>query len=194
MVGGAVKYMYAYTYTEQMRIDNEDATNNEKKDNTDSSFGIDLGVAYEPYFAKDLTLGLVAKNINKPSFKFVTGEKIYVKPMLRAGAAYNLGDMLEFAVDMDLTKNETFMEDMKNQMLGGGVSFHPVSWFALRAGGMKNLDSKDDAGLIYTAGLGFGLKWFQLDLSAQMASKKNTVDDTTYPRYAKVNLALISRW
>lgn len=194
MVGGALKYMHAFTYTEKMRIDNEDAKNNEKQDNTDSSFGVDLGVAYEPYFAKDLTLGLVAKNINKPSFNFVTGEKIEVKPMLRAGVAYNVGDMLEFAVDMDLTKNETFVPDMKNQMLGGGVSFHPVSWFAIRGGGMKNLDTKDEAGLIYTAGLGFGLKWFQLDISGQIASKETTVEDTTYPRYAKLNIALISRW
>ena len=114
--------------------------------------------------------------------------------MVRAGAAYNIGDMLELAVDMDITKNETFVPGIKNQMLGGGVSFHPVSWFALRGGAMKNLASNDEAGVIYTAGLGFGLKWFQLDISGQMSGKTNTVEDTEYPRYAKVNVALISRW
>jgi hypothetical protein len=194
MLGGAVKYMHAFTYTEQVRIDDSDSANNEKKDNTDSNFGIDLGLAYEPSFAQDLTLGLVAKNLNKPEFSFVTGETIEVKPMVRAGLAYEVGEMLEFALDMDLTKNETFVTGVENQMLGGGVSFHPTSWFALRGGAMKNLDSNDKADLIYTAGLGFGLKWFQLDLSAQMSSKTNTVDGTDYPRYAKVNLALISRW
>lgn len=194
MVGGAVKYMHAFTYQENLRIDDSDSTNNEKKDNTDGNFGIDLGLAYEPSFAKDLTLGLVAKNLNKPDFSFVTGETIEVKPMVRAGLAYEISEMLEFALDMDLTKNETFVTGVKNQMLGGGVSFHPTSWFALRGGAMKNLDANDQADLIYTAGLGFGLKWFQLDLSAQMSSKTNTVDGTDYPRYAKVNLALISRW
>jgi hypothetical protein len=59
---------------------------------------------------------------------------------------------------------------------------------------MQNLDAKDKAGIIYTAGLGFGLKWLQLDLSAQMASKTTTVEGTSYPEYAKINLALISRW
>jgi hypothetical protein len=194
MVGGAVKYMHAFTYRENLRIDDSDSANNEKKDNTDGNFGIDLGVAYEPFFAKELTLGVVAKNLNKPEFSFVTGEKIEVKPMVRAGAAYNIGDMLELAVDMDITKNETFVPGIKNQMLGGGVSFHPVSWFALRGGAMKNLASNDEAGVIYTAGLGFGLKWFQLDISGQMSGKTNTVEDTEYPRYAKVNVALISRW
>jgi hypothetical protein len=194
MVGGAVKYMHAFTYRENLRIDDSDSADNEKKDNTDGNFGIDLGVAYEPFFAKELTLGIVAKNLNKPEFNFVTGEKIEVKPMVRAGAAYNIGDILEFAVDMDMTKNESFVPGIKNQMLGGGVSFHPVSWFALRGGAMKNLDSKDEAGVIYTAGLGFGLKWFQLDISGQMSGKTNTVEDTEYPRYAKVNVALISRW
>ena len=194
MLGGAVKYMHAFTYREKVRIDDSDSTNNEKKDNTDGNFGIDLGLAYEPSFAQDLTLGLVAKNLNKPEFSFVTGETIEVKPMVRAGLAYEVGEILEFALDMDLTKNETFVTGIENQMLGGGVSFHPTSWFALRGGAMKNLDSNDQADLIYTAGLGFGLKWFQLDLSAQMSSKTNTVDGTDYPRYAKVNLALISRW
>ncbi|MGE4511400.1 MAG: conjugal transfer protein TraF [Sulfurimonadaceae bacterium] len=194
MVGGAVKYMHAFTYRENLRIDSSDSDDNGKKDNNDGNFGIDLGLAYEPFFAKELTLGVVAKNLNKPEFSFVTGETIEVEPMVRAGAAYNVGDMLEIAVDMDITKNETFVPGIKNQMLGGGVSFHPVSWFALRGGAMKNLDSNDEAGVIYTAGLGFGLKWFQLDISGQMSGKTNTVEDTEYPRYAKVNVALISRW
>ena len=59
---------------------------------------------------------------------------------------------------------------------------------------MQNLDSNDKAGLVYTAGLGIGVKWFQVDLSGQMSGNKSTVDGTSIPQYAKVNLALISRW
>jgi hypothetical protein len=59
---------------------------------------------------------------------------------------------------------------------------------------MKNLDSNDEAGLIYTAGMGIGGKWLQVDLSGQISGNSNTVQDVSVPRYAKINLALISRW
>ncbi len=114
--------------------------------------------------------------------------------MVRAGVAYNIFESLEIAADIDLTKNETLIPDVKSQMVGGGLSYHPASWFAIRGGLMKNLDSSDKADVIYTAGLGIGLKWFQVDLSAQMSSNDTTVGGTDYPEYAKVNLAIISRW
>jgi hypothetical protein len=194
MIGGAVKYMQALTYIDQMRLDDFEDSDSNTNDKTSSSFGVDLGLAYEPSLLPDLTLGFVAKNVNTPSFSFVNGTEAEMKPMLRAGVAYNIADVLEIAADMDLSKNETLISGLKSQMIGGGVSFHPVSWFALRGGAMKNLDANDQADLIYTAGIGFGLKWLQLDLSGEMSSKTNTVEGTEYPRYAKVNLALISRW
>lgn len=195
MVGGAVKYMQAVTYIQNMKIDNSGTQSNSTKlDKTSSSVGVDLGLAYQPYFSKDLTLGLVAKDLNTPEFKFVDGTKVKLDPMVRAGFAYNIFESLEIAADIDLTKNKTLVSGADSQMVGGGLNYHPASWFSLRGGAMQNLDSKDNAGLIYTAGLGFGLKWLQLDLSGQYASKTTTVDGTSYPEYAKINLALISRW
>jgi len=195
MIGGAAKYMQAMTYLEKFKIDNSGSSDNSvKKDKTSSNFGIDLGVAYEPYFSNDLTLALVAKDLNSPDFKFVDGSTYTVDPMVRAGVSYNIFKSLEVAVDMDLTKNKTFVSDVDSQMLGGGLNWHPASWFSLRGGAMKNLDTHDNAGLIYTAGLGFGLKWFQLNLSAQLSPKTTTVDGSSIPQYAKANLALISRW
>jgi hypothetical protein len=195
MVGGALKYMQALTYTQNMKIDNSGSqSNSAKNDKTDTSFGVDLGLAYVPSFAKDLTLGLVGKDLNTPEFSFVDGTKVKLDPMIRAGLAYNIFESLEVAADIDLTKNKTLVSGADSQMVGGGLNYHPVSWFSLRGGAMQNLDSKDNAGIIYTAGLGFGFKWLQVDLSAQMASKTTTVDNATYPEYAKVNLALISRW
>ncbi len=196
MIGGALKYMQAVTYTEKLSIDNTDSssTSSTKQDKTSTSFGVDLGLAYEPSFATDLTLAMVAKDLNTPEFIFADGSTVKVKPMLRAGVAYNIFESLEVAADVDLTKNETFVSGVESQMVGGGLNWHPASWFAIRGGAMKNLDANDKADLIYTAGIGFGLKWFQLDLSGQMSSKTSTVGDTTVPQYAKVNLALISRW
>ena len=199
MVGGALKYMNALTYTEQMKIDNSDEDNGDdlKKDKQSSNFGIDLGLAYQPKFDYDLTLGLVAKNINAPKFDFYDGGTYTIDPMVRAGVAYRIFDSLEVAADIDLTSNKMLNEDVESQMLGGGISYEPFTDFfalSLRAGLMQNLDSNDKAGLVYTAGLGIGVKWFQVDLSGQMSGNKSTVDGTSIPQYAKVNLALISRW
>lgn len=194
-VGGALKYMKAYTYTETVKIDSsDDSTISDKTEYDSSDFGLDIGLAYEPNFLKDLTLGLTAKNLNTPKFKLNDTIDIEVEPMIRAGLAYNILDSLQVAVDVDLTKNKTFATASESQMLGGGLNYSPNSWFSIRGGLMQNLDSNDDADLIYTAGLGFGLKWFQLDLSGQMSGESETVNGTDYPQYAKVNLALISRW
>jgi len=194
MVGGAVKYMSGITYIEEMKIDDSESDTDLKKDETSTSFGIDLGLAYEPSFAKDLTIAVVAKNLNSPEFEFYDGTKHSIDPMIRAGVAYNILDSLEIAADIDLSKNETFVPDVESQMIGGGLSYQPTSWFSLRGGLMQNLDSDDKAGMIYTAGLGVGIKWFQIDLSGQMSQNSTTVDGIDYPQYAKVNLALISRW
>ena len=193
-VGGSVKYMKAKTYIETVKIDDSTDNSSVRKDATSNSFGVDLGLAYEPSFVNGMTIGLVGKNLNTPEFDVVDGTKVKVKPMIRMGVAYDIFDSLEVAGDVDLTSNETFVEGVKNQMIGGGLNWHPASWFSARGGLMSNLDSSDKSGVIYTAGLGFGLKWFQLDVSGQVSSKMETVNGTTYPRNAKVNVALISRW
>ena len=199
MVGGTVKYMQAITYVEHMKIDasGEVADDNAKKDKTSANFGIDLGLAYQPAFSYDLTFGLVAKNLNSPKFDFVDNTNLTIDPLVRAGMAYQIFDSLEIAADIDLTSNRVLLDDVESQMVGGGLNFEPftdVFALSLRAGLMQNLHSGDTAGLIYTAGLGIGVKWFQIDLSGEMSGNSNTVQDVTVPQYAKVNLALISRW
>ncbi len=197
MVGGALKYMRAVAYTEQMDIDYSDSTLGEKLDKTTTDFGVDLGLAYQPAFAYDLTLAVVAKNINTPEFNFQDGNKYTIEPMVRAGIAYSILDSLEIAADIDLTSNKVLTEDLESRMVGGGLNFEPFkSFFALslRAGLMQNLHENDKAGLIYTAGMGIGGKWLQVDLSGQMSSNSNTAYDVSVPQYTKVNLALISRW
>lgn len=200
MLGGAFKYMQAIAYTEKMTIDysgNLEGTEGERLDNTSSGFGVDLGLAYQPAFAYDLTLALVGKNLNTPEFEFPDGSTYSVEPMVRAGLAYSILDSLEIAADIDLTSNKVLNDDLQSQMVGGGINFEPfASVFALsvRAGLMQNLNENDQAGLIYTAGMGIGLKWFQVDLSGQMSSNQNTVDEVSVPQYGKVNLAFISRW
>ena len=201
MVGGAFKYMQAITINEHFKItdpaekeENSDQTSQQKQS---ENFGIDLGLAYVPSFARSLTLGLVAKNLNSPSFDFGDGSKYTIEPLVRLGLSYQLFNTLEFAADLDLTSNKFIYEGVENRMMGGGVSYEPFSSFfllALRAGAMKNLDNNDHLGLIYTAGIGAGFKWFSLDLSAQAAQSTSEIQGYPIPQQSKVNLALISRW
>ncbi len=199
-LGGSFKFMQGTTYNGKINVDTEFGDMEDKLKATEkktSTFGVDLGLLYEPKFSEGLRIGLVGKNLNKPEFDRIDGSKIAVDPMIRVGLAYDIFESLEFAVDYDVTENDTLLASVsqayKTQYVGGGLNWHPVSWASLRGGLMENL-STSDGGTIYTAGLSVGPSFFQLDISAQMSSKENTVDGDSYPAAARVNVALISRW
>lgn len=199
-LGGSFKFMQGTTYNGKINVDTEFGDMEDRLKSTEkktSTFGVDLGLLYEPEFSEGLRIGLVGKNLNKPEFDRFDGSKIAVDPMVRVGLAYDIFDSLEFAVDYDVTENDTLLastsEAYKTQYLGGGLNWHPVSWASLRAGLMDNLSSSQE-GTIYTAGLSVGPSFLQLDVSAQMSSKENTVDSDSYPASARVNIALVSRW
>ncbi|MDD3026385.1 MAG: conjugal transfer protein TraF [Aliarcobacter skirrowii] len=188
-LGGAFKLMKGTTYShfhsfssDEDILDNFDET---KKEST--TVGLDLGVAYNPSFDEDLTLALVGKNLNSPSFDKTNGGEFKLDPMVRAGAAYKIS-FVELAFDVDLTENES-INGMKSRYIGGGASFD-LFILDLNAGLMKNLSSNDDSGLIYTAGVSMG----PVELSAQMASKSTYIDGTKLPKQASVNLAIAFSW
>lgn len=117
-----------------------------------------------------------------------------VEPQVRAGLAYDLlGERLTFAVDADLTKNETFIPDYDSQYVGGGVRFQPFSWFSIRDGAMTNF-AESSEGTIFTAGLGLGVKWLSIDIAGQFSNEEVVIDNNKVPRYGKVQLTLISKW
>jgi hypothetical protein len=142
--------------------------------------------------ADKLRIGLVGKYLNSPKFDFYDGSKYRIKPMVRTGIAIEATDYLTLAMDIDLTENSSSIKDYKSQYIGGGINFHQ-SWWSLRAGAMRNM-VQDEEGLILTAGIGLGLKWFSFDLSAEASTKSGTYDGEEIPRYFKINAALISRW
>jgi hypothetical protein len=195
--GASFKIMPGYTYDATIKIDTESGdvdSELEDVEERDTSWGIDLGLLFKPTKLPKLSLGLVGKNLNTPEFDTATGDTLKVKPQGRAGLAYDFwGDRLTVAIDGDLTKNETFIPDYDSQFIGGGINFHPFSWLSLRCGAMQNIQESDD-GTIYTAGLGFGLKWFQLDVTGQASDKKGEYEDEEIPRYARVQVALVSKW
>jgi hypothetical protein len=194
-VGASVKLMHGTTYTQTLAID-DDATDEDslKENQADSdNIGLDMGLLFKPSILPKLRLGLVAKNLNTPSFDTVDGGSIKADLQLRTGVQYALTDELEFAADLDLTSNQTLLKGYESQMFGGGVNYNPFLGFALRAGAMTNL-ANDNDGLVYTAGLTLGFQRLHLDISAQMASNTGEYDGEDIPKYAKVNVALVSKW
>lgn len=201
--GISAKAMQVETFSKRVKIDSEtdDITDDyDENKKTYTALGIDLGMLYKEK-ETGLTLALVGKNINSPSFETKpdsTGyvEKFEFDPFFRAGMSLPIfNDNVELAIDADLQESDTSYKGMKSRYVGGGLEFHPASWFALRAGAMKNVAAQSiNEGLIYTAGFGFGLKWFQFDLSAQMSSESGTYDGEEIPKYVNLNLSLVSKW
>lgn len=190
-VGGALKYMKGKTFYKSVALDDDNALDNINDNAVDSStFGVDLGLAFKPEFSQELTLALVGKNLNTPSFDKIGGGEYEIKPAVRAGGAYKFNEWAEFAMDVDLTENKSLV-GYNTRYIGGGANFD-LSALELNVGLMKNIASNDEAGVIYTAGLATGPDWLHFELSAQMASKSGEIDGSSYPKQAMVNFAISS--
>ncbi len=196
-VGGSLKFMRGTTFTSDIKIDTETGDLDDEFDDAEeesNDFGIDAGVLFQPGMLPDLLAGLTIKNINGPEFDLSTGGSVKVDPQARTGVSYSLlNDKVEVAADLDITKNDTFLVGQDSQFFGLGANWHPLSWFSVRAGLMRNLSGAEE-GTVYTAGVGFGFKWIQLDVAAQMSSGTIEYDGKDYPKYTKLNLALVSKW
>ena len=202
--GVSVKPMILVTTTQKANLGESSDDADDDSDTYETTYkptiGLDLGIAYRPTDSK-MTLGLVGKNINSPKFKVDTSktgrtEDYEIDPFFRAGLSIPIwNDNIEFAFDVDLQKSDTLIEGEKSQFIGAGIELHPASWFAFRVGAMQDMASeKFDDGTIVTAGLGFGLKWAQIDISAMAGTNTGEFDGQTIPRYMAVNIALVSRW
>jgi len=196
-LGGAFNVMPGYTFDKKISIDTESGAIKDELDDAEeynTSFGVDVGLFYEPQNMQNLSFGLVAKNINTPKFDTCSGEELEVKPQVRGGVAYDLfGDKITLALDADLTKNETFIPDYYSQFVGGGIKYQPFGWLSLRGGAMQNIQ-ESQVGTIFTTGFGFGFKQFQLDLAGQYSTKQGEYDGQSFPGYSRVEIAFVSKW
>jgi hypothetical protein len=195
--GASFKIMSGKTYKVDKPIDSEsgdlaDDLDDYEKDST--TFGVDLGLLYNPPIVEDLSVGLVIKNINTPKFDLIDGSTLDFDPQARLGVAYSaILDRLTLALDMDLTSNDSLIPGYEEQYIGGGADFHPFSWFSIRLGMMKNIKESDE-GNILTAGLGLGVKWFQFDIAGQYSTKDGSYDGNDYPRAGRIQVSLVSKW
>ncbi|HSQ50124.1 MAG TPA: conjugal transfer protein TraF [Nitrospiraceae bacterium] len=131
-------------------------TDNFGKATLSTAFGIDVGAIYRP--SSWLRFGLVAKDINQPTFDNVGGGELKLGPQVRGGVAVNPYSSLTLTADVDATSNKTFIPGIKSQVLSLGAEQTIFSEFlSFRVGAFKNMQ---DAGTPFTPTAGLGLRIF----------------------------------
>ncbi|HEV8326804.1 MAG TPA: conjugal transfer protein TraF [Nitrospiraceae bacterium] len=133
-------------------------TDNFGKPTLSTAFGIDVGAIYRP--SSWLRFGVVAKDINQPTFDTPGGGELKLGPQVRGGVAVNPYSSLTLTADVDATSNKTFVPGVKSQVLSLGAEQTIFSEFmSFRLGAFKNMK---DAGTPFTPTAGLGLRIFAL--------------------------------
>lgn len=193
-VGAALKFINVSSYQYKEKLDVNDDTNKvfdgivkNSGATSDSNFGLDLGVVYSPMDFESFNVGLSAKNLNAPKFKFGANGDLQIKPQVRLGLSYEILESLTLAADMDLTNNTMLStgaageKEQKSQKMGLGLDFDTM-FFDVRAGVAKDL--RQDNGALLSFGLGFSV----FDIGIVAATKSVKVEGKSIPRYIGVQL------
>jgi len=127
-----------------------------------TTYGIDVGAIYKP--ASWIRFGVVAKDINKPTFDDAHGDEVRLEPQVRGGVALNPWSTLTLTADVDLTSNNTLISGVKSQFLSLGVEQTFLTEFlSLRIGTFKNMKEAASP-FIPTAGLGLRFFFLRADV------------------------------
>jgi len=127
-----------------------------------TTYGIDIGAIYRP--SSLIRFGIVAKDINTPTFDAAGGGELKLDPQVRGGIAINPYSSLTLTADVDVTSNKTFVPGVKSQLLSLGLEQTVLSEFlSFRIGTFKNMQDASSP-FIPTAGL--GLRWFMFRADA----------------------------
>ncbi len=218
-VGGNVKVISGYTAETGVMLlsDNDDfkdildkAFDNKKNTNT---WAVDLGalVNFSEMLGKDIMwnpqVGVTARNINGPKFdrpdmpagtplaiaREWKTDKYQLKPQIRAGVSVNPKNWMTLAADIDVTENDTLLDGIKSRQLAVGMEFNLVNGrkfnMPLRLGYNKNL-AETSLCPFYTAGIGFNMLHFFVELAGAVSTKTSKVDGNTIPNSAAASLTL----
>ena len=158
-IGVTGKFLQGAAYSGSMGLNggtDVTITDNFGKGTISTAFGIDVGAIYRP--SSWLRFGLVAKDINQPTFNDVGGGELKLGPQVRGGVAVNPYSSLTLTADVDATSNKTFVPGVKSQVLSLGAEQTIFSEFlSFRLGAFKNMK---DAGTPFTPTAGLGLRLF----------------------------------
>ena len=198
VIAGRVYQSQTFLLKQGENVESSDIVSDMTKNYKDTvNFGIDLGALWR--YKEWLNVGLVAKNLNSPSFdapeikdksgEFIPGSggKVKLKPQVRAGVAIDPVSWLTLAADIDLTENETVVaaDNFKSRHLGGGFEWHSFSWFKLRGGMYTNL-AESSASPTATAGFTLGTKWINIEIDGAYGLDTAEYDGEKYPQEARV--------
>jgi hypothetical protein len=163
-VTGKIIQGAAYTSTANLQGGQDpNLLDNFGKAKLSTSYGIDLGAMYRP--SSWLRFGVVAKDINQPSFDAPDGSEFKLTPQVRGGMAVNPWSTMTITADMDITSNQTLVPGLKSQVLSLGMEQTILSEFlSFRVGTYKNVKDADSI-FTPTAGLGLRIYSFRLDLA-----------------------------
>jgi hypothetical protein len=133
-------------------------TDNFREPTLSTAFGVDVGAIYRP--SSWLRFGVVAKDINQPTFDTPGGGELKLGPQIRGGVAVNPYASLTLTADVDATSNKTFVPGVKSQVLSLGAEQTIFSEFlSFRLGAFKNMK---DSGTPFTPTAGLGIRIFAL--------------------------------
>lgn len=218
-LGGNFKVISGYTAESGVMVLTEhkdiskilDKAYDNKKNST--NVGIDLGamVNFSQLLDKEIfwnpQVGLTAKNLNSPKFDRPDApadlnpailrnwhtHSYELKPQVRAGAAVSPFKRMTLAADIDVTENDTMVTSLKSRQLALGAEFMVVNGqrfsMPLRLGYNKNL-SESTLAPFYTAGIGFNMMHFYLELAGAISTKSTKVDGHDIPNSAAASLTL----
>ena len=216
-IGGNIKVISGYTAETGIMVlkDNEKFADildkaNKNKQNT-NNWAIDLGalVNFSELFGKDIfwnpQIGLTARNINGPKFDRPAApagtdpaviaqwnsNKYQLKPQVRAGVSANPFKWMTLAADIDLTENDTLLDSIKSRQLALGMEINIVNSqkfnMPLRIGYNKNL-AESSLAPFYTAGIGFDMLHFFIELAAAVSTETTELDGNKIPSSAAASL------
>ena len=132
------------------------------KPNISTTYGIDMGAIYRP--SSWVRVGIVAKDLNTPTFDAAGGGTLKLEPQVRVGLAVNPYSTLTLTADVDATSNKTFVPGVKSQLLSLGLEQTILSEFlSFRIGTFKNMQ---DASTPFIPTAGLGMRWFNFRADA----------------------------
>ncbi len=218
-LGGNFKVISGYTAQSGVMVlsDNEDIKDildkayDNKKNST--NFGIDVGamVNLSQMLDKEIfwnpQFGLTARNLNSPKFDRPDApadinaaiarnwrtDKYELKPQLRAGVAVTPFKWMTAAADIDVTENDTMLDNIKSRQLALGLEFNVVNGqrfnMPIRLGFNKNL-AESSVSPFYTAGIGFNMMHFYIELAGAISTDTTKIDGHDIPNSAAASLTL----
>ncbi len=195
-IGGSVKYIEGATYDlregVQMASSEDLSERMNDADTLSSNIGVDLGILYRSEGDR-LSLGLLARNLNSPSFETVTpGESFKEDAQVRAGLAYNLSEHFVCAADIDVTANKTLVPGYTSRQLSVGIGYER-KYFSLRGGATKNIEASGSP-VSFSLGTTLGSDAFHFDLAGSVSSSWENYEDYSFPVEGGLMLAIGGGW